>query len=205
MNDAAPIRIMIADDHTVVRQGLSALITNCNYWLIQIQQPADLEANGRHTEMMATEVIPAIQQSTTTHARVVLAGTDFKSREVLIDLLRQKGLEILLSSSLTETRSLLAHEDTALVICHATSSNGDFRRILRSVVGNGSKVPVIVCTDFYEPRLYLEAMELGAFDYFAYPYYRDGVEWVVSNALQEVLNNGGMCCEGRAASESVSC
>jgi DNA-binding NtrC family response regulator len=32
--------------------------------------------------------------------------------------------------------------------------------------------------------LYLEAMELGAFDYFTYPYYRDGVEWVVGNALR---------------------
>jgi DNA-binding NtrC family response regulator len=89
------------------------------------------------------------------------------------------------SSSMNETKLLLAQEDTALVICQASFSDGDFRDLLRVAVRNGSKVPVIVCTDFYDPSLYLEAMELGAFDYLASPYYRDGVEWVVGNALRE--------------------
>jgi len=115
---------------------------------------------------------------------VVLAGSDIKSEELLISLLRQKGLVPIPSSSLQETLYLLTRRETALAICHASPRDGTFRELLGSL-GGGSKVPVVVCADFYDPRLYLEAMELGAFDYFTYPYYRDGVEWVIGNALRQ--------------------
>ncbi len=143
--------------------------------------------------MTSTSLIPEVVQSASKRLRVVLAGTDFKSQEVLASLLRQSGLEPIPSFSMNDTESLLAQEDTALVICHGRSGDGDFRDLLRVAVRNGSKVPVVVCADFYDPRLYLEAMELGAFDYFTYPYYRDGVEWVVTNALKEGLKNGHTC------------
>jgi DNA-binding NtrC family response regulator len=119
--------------------------------------------------------------------KVVLAGTDIQSEESLIGLLRQKGLVPIPSSSLKETQYLLARGETALAICHASSKDGTFRDLLKSL-GSSSKVPVIVCADSYDPHLYLEAMELGAFDYFTYPFYGDGVEWVVGNALRQVSN-----------------
>jgi DNA-binding NtrC family response regulator len=144
------------------------------------------EIGGRQTEMIQTELIPKIEQCTREQARVVVACTNRKNLEVLIGLLRQSGLEPIPASSVNETKLLLAQEETAFVICQASFSDGDFRDLLRVAVRNGSNVPVIVCTDFYDPPLYLEAMELGAFDYLACPYYRDGVEWVVGNALKEV-------------------
>jgi len=113
---------------------------------------------------------------------VVLAGAYIKSEEDLISLLRQNGLVPVPSSSLKEAQFLLERKETAIAICHASSSDGSFRDILRAA-RDGSKVPVIVCADVYDPHLYLEAMDLGAFDYFTYPYYKDGVEWVVGNAL----------------------
>jgi len=115
---------------------------------------------------------------------VVLAGSDIKSEDFLISLLRQKGLVPIPSSSLKETLYLLTRRETALAICHASPRDRTYRELL-SCLGSGSKVPVVVCADFYDSRLYLEAMELGAFDYFTYPYYRDGVEWVVGNALRQ--------------------
>jgi DNA-binding NtrC family response regulator len=143
------------------------------------------ELDRRRTEMIRAKLIPEIEQCTKKQIRVVVACTDLKNQEGLIGLLRQIGLESIPSSSVNATNFLLAQEDTALVICQASFSDGDFRDVLRVAVRNGSKVPVIVCTDFYDPPFYLEAMELGAFDYLASPYYRDGVEWVVGNALKE--------------------
>jgi DNA-binding NtrC family response regulator len=156
--------------------------------------------------MTLTSLFEEVEQPTKKRLRVVLASSDFKSQEALIRLLQQRGLEPIPSSSLEETKFLLAQTDAALVICHATSGDGAFREVLRLAARNGSKVPVIVCTDFYEPHLYLEAMELGAFDYIAYPYYRDGVEWVVGNALNQVANTGRNSYKAeRAEYESVSC
>ena len=125
---------------------------------------------------------PKHKQSKRLH--VVLAGSDIQSEESLISLLRQKGLVPIPSSSLKEAQYLLARNETALAICHASSKDGTFRDLLKSR-GSSSKVPVIVCADSYDPGLYLEAMDLGAFDYFTYPYYRDGVDWVVGNALRQ--------------------
>lgn len=135
--------------------------------------------------MIPTRLIPGIEQFTRKQVCVVVACTERENQEILIGLLRQIGLKPIPASSLNETKLLLAQEDTALVICQTSFSDGDFRELLRLAVRNGLRVPVIVCADFYDPPLYLEAMELGAFDYLAYPYHREGVEWVVGNALKE--------------------
>ena len=123
------------------------------------------------------------RQSSKRPRHVVLAGNDILSQEDLIDLLKRKGLQPVPSSSLKEAQFLLGRHDTVLAICHASSTDGSFRDLL-GALGKSSKVPVIVCGDFYDPRLYLEAMELGAFDYLTYPYHSEGVDWVVRNALE---------------------
>jgi DNA-binding NtrC family response regulator len=134
-------------------------------------------------------LFPSIQQLK--GLRVVLAGVDFSGREALMSLLKQNGLEPVPACSLQEAEHLLAQRGTAIAICHATCEGclSDFLR------ANRSSVPVIVCADFYEPRLYLDAMEQGAFDYLIQPYYREGVEWVIANALQRVLNSGDCASE----------
>jgi DNA-binding NtrC family response regulator len=139
-------------------------------------------------EMIPAKSIPEIERSEGRHARVVVACTDCTNREVLVGLLRQSGFEPIPSSSLQETKQWLAQEETALVMCQERFCDGDFRDLLRVAVRDRSKVPVIVCSNFYDPPLYLEAMELGAFDYLASPYNRDGVEWVVGNALKETFS-----------------
>jgi len=117
---------------------------------------------------------------------VVLVGSDIRSHKLLISLLRDIGRVRVPSSSLKETQRLLRREP-ALAICQASSSDGTFRELL-GALRSGSRVPVIICGDSYDPRLYVEAMNLGAFDYFdyfTYPYYNDGVETVVDNALRQ--------------------
>jgi len=140
--------------------------------------------------MTPLSLIPKPEHAQKKPLYVVLAGSDIKSEELLIGLLRQKGLVPIPSSSLKETLYLLKRGETALAICHASPRDGTFRELLGSL-GSGSKIPVIICSDFYDSRLYLEAMELGAFDYFTYPFYRDGVEWVVGNALRQASKHAG--------------
>jgi len=120
--------------------------------------------------------------------RAVLACSDARTQDELSDLVREKGLEPFRSVSFAQTQFLLSEPDTALVVCQATFSDGDFRDLLRAAAENGSGVPVVVCADFYEPGLYLEAMELGAFDYIVDPYHREGVEWVLANAIKEAVS-----------------
>ena len=135
--------------------------------------------------MIPAKLIPEIEQPTRKQFRVIVACADCKNRQVLVSLLRQRGVDPIPASSLEETKLLLARGESALVICQASFSDGNFRDLLRVAFQNGSKVPVIVCMDFYDPPVYLEAMELGAFDCLACPCHRDWVEWVVGNALKE--------------------
>jgi len=153
---------------------------------------------GRQTEMIPAKLIPELEQLTRNQVRVIVACADCKNREVLVSLLRQRGLDPTPASSLNETKLLLAREETALVMCEASFSDGDFRDLLRVAFQNGSRIPVIVCMDFYDPPVYLEAMELGAFDCLACPCHRDGVEWVVGNALKEASVAGRALSVGSA-------
>ena len=132
---------------------------------------------------MPLGLIPQSSHSSKRPRHAVLVGNEILSEEELIALLKQKGLKPVPSSSLKEAQFLLDRRETVLAICHASSTDGTFRDLL-GTVGKGSRVPVIVCGDIYDPRLYLEAMELGAFDYFTYPYHSEGVEWIVRKALQ---------------------
>jgi len=133
---------------------------------------------------MPPYVVPGIIHSSGRSLEVVLAGNHIPSRQDLINLLKQKGLEPVAFSSVNEAQSLLDCQNRVLAICHAGSSKGPFRDLL-GAVGKGSKVPLIVCGDFYDRRLDLEATDLGAFDCFTSPFHSDVVDWVVRNALQE--------------------
>jgi len=132
---------------------------------------------------MPTGLVSGDAHSSKKPRHAVLVGNDILSEEDLIGLLKQKGLQPVPSSSLKEAQFLLDRRETVLAICHASSKDGTFRDLL-GAIGKSSKVPVIVCGDHYDPRLYLEAMELGAFDYVTYPYHSEGVEWIVGNALR---------------------
>ena len=148
--------------------------------------------------MIPPNLIPKPEYTRKRPLYVVLVGSDIQGEHLLISLLREKGLVPVPCSSLKETQFLMARRETALAICHASPNDGTFRELLRAL-GSGSRVPVVVCADSYDPRLYLEAMDLGAFDYFTYPYHKDGVEWVVGNALRQASKYAGSLPDGESA------
>jgi DNA-binding NtrC family response regulator len=44
--------------------------------------------------------------------------------------------------------------------------------------------PVIVCAPLFDPAVYLDVMNRGAFDFMAYPYRTDEVNWILDTAFR---------------------
>jgi DNA-binding NtrC family response regulator len=123
---------------------------------------------------------------------VILACNDFASQEILRSVLTHNRFEALHASYLGEAKLLLSQTAPAMVICQANFSDGDFRDLLKYAAEIRSRTPIIVCADHYDPRQYIDAIQLGAFDYFAYPCQPEAIEWAVTGALKEALNDDGV-------------
>ena len=136
--------------------------------------------------MTLFDLIPIEKRPGEMRGRVVLAGPGFVGQPALIMALKQVGLEPVFAGSRDEVAELIAEGDAVLVLCHASFSDGRLREVLAATVRDGWEIPLIVCADFYEPRVYLDSMEAGAYDYITYPYDRR-TEWVIGNGLREGL------------------
>jgi DNA-binding NtrC family response regulator len=112
-----------------------------------------------------------------------VACTDPEIRQLLFSMLKEFGVEPALSETLDDTKALLTRGEAAVAFVQPRFSDGSFRDVLGAADGQKSKVPVIICSEFYDKELYIEAMGLGAFDYLALPYRREEVAWIVNNAL----------------------
>jgi DNA-binding NtrC family response regulator len=125
------------------------------------------------------------------HKQAVVACADPAIREALISVLSECGLQPVMSPTLDGARELLAHEETAMVFSQPRFKEGSFKELLRAADGSKFRIPVVVCSEFYDKDLYIEAMAMGAFDDLAFPYRREEVAWVVNNALNWARRFGG--------------
>jgi DNA-binding NtrC family response regulator len=112
-----------------------------------------------------------------------VACADPEIRQRLLSVLSEFGLQPVLPETLDDAKGLITQEETVMAFVQPRFSDGNFQEILRAANGPRSGVPVIVCSEFYDKELYIEAMSLGAFDYLAFPYRREDVAWVVNNAV----------------------
>ena len=119
--------------------------------------------------------------------RILLALPDHESRRVLASLLPRCGIEPIFASTVSETRALLCREPIALALCGTRLADGSFRDVLREARTARESVPVIVASPVHDAHLYLEAMNLGAFDFVAAPYRQHEVERIIRCALRESL------------------
>ena len=72
-----------------------------------------------------------------------------------------------------------------LVVCEDTLADGSFRNVLYTLKLAGSRIPLVVCSLLAEMAEYLEAMELGAFDFIAHPFCRVELERIINRALHQ--------------------
>jgi DNA-binding NtrC family response regulator len=108
---------------------------------------------------------------------------DPEIRQRLLSVLSEFGLQPVLPETLDDAKGLLTQEETAVAFVQPKFSNGSFQDLLRAADDRRSRVPVIVCSEFYDKDLYIEAMSQGAFDYLAFPYRREEVEWAINSAV----------------------
>jgi len=116
--------------------------------------------------------------------RPLVAIADPESREALIQDLDVCGLKQVFCSTIGEVRALLAAEATDVLFCDPAFANSIFDDLPRAASSGESRARVIVCSRLYDPAVYLDVMNRGAFDFIVYPYRTDDVKWVVGTALR---------------------
>lgn len=133
--------------------------------------------------MKQAKTIPKSKPPAINRRQAIVACNNPGLRQLLITVLREFGIQPVLSETLDDLRVLLAQEETVMVFSPPKFRQGSFREVLGTADGSGSKVPVVVCSEFFDRNLYVETMQLGAFDYLASPCRREDVDWVVNNAV----------------------
>ena len=135
--------------------------------------------------MITPEGEPAARNRT----RAIVACTGPEIRQLLLSAVSEFRLQPVLSETLDDAKVLLTWDGTAMAFSQPRFSGGTFQEVLRAADGPGSRGPVIVCSEFYDKDLHIEAMSPGAFDYLAFPYGREEVAWIVNNAVNGSLQS----------------
>ena len=102
--------------------------------------------------------------------QVLVVGSDVGNRTALVNILEECGLEPVIASNVEETRTILARRPTHVVFCEDNLPDGSFREILRLVKATRPESQVVVSSKLGGVDEYIEAMNLGAFDFIAPPY-----------------------------------
>jgi len=133
--------------------------------------------------MTQAQITPIHKLAPPYRLQAIVACSDLGIQKLLVQVLRELGLQPLLSESLEEIRRFLSEEETVVVFSQLTVGDHGFQEVLRAADDPRWKVPVVVCSEIYDENLYVDVMSVGAFDYLALPSAWDEVEWVVHNAL----------------------
>lgn len=114
--------------------------------------------------------------------QVLVVGSDVGNRSALVDILEECGLEPVIASNVKETGNILARRPTHVVFCEDNLPDGSFREILRLVKATRPESQVVVSSKLGGVDEYIEAMNLGAFDFIVPPYRDADVVSVIDSA-----------------------
>jgi len=130
------------------------------------------------------------------HALIALS--DPEKSKLLTEIIAQYGMDIALATTVGETRAVLSQRSIDVIFCQASLIDGTYCNVLRAAEGAKCKIPVVVCSRFYDRDLYIEAMSLGAFDFITFPCCHAEINWIVRHALGRV-NASSLGANGHAA------
>jgi DNA-binding NtrC family response regulator len=122
------------------------------------------------------------RRQTVSWIQVLVVGSDVVKRTALVDILEECGLEPVIASNLEETRNILARRPMHVVFCDDNLTDGGFREVLRLVKAATPEIQVVVSSRLADVDEYIEAMNLGAFDFIAPPYRGTEIISVVDSA-----------------------
>ena len=116
--------------------------------------------------------------------QVLVTGCDAGQRTALFNMLEEYGLQPMIAANVEETRRILERRPMHLVFCDDKLPDGGFREILCLVKANRPEVQVVVSSMLADVHEYIEAMNLGAFDFIAPPYRSSEIISVVDGAYR---------------------
>jgi len=114
--------------------------------------------------------------------QVLVVGSDVGKRSALVNILEECGLEPVIASNLVEALDILARRPMHVVFCEENLSDGGFREILRLVKSARPEIQVVLSSMLRDVEEYIEAMNLGAFDFITPPYRATQIISVVNGA-----------------------
>jgi DNA-binding NtrC family response regulator len=132
--------------------------------------------------MKAVEATPGIGRSVISRW-VLIAFDESEDRETLTRIVAECGWRPMPCSTLKEAKALLASQSISLVFCQQGLQGGGWFRLFRAASSGARSVPIIVCSRVVDMDSYLDAMEVGAYDFMVRPYCKRDVQWVAEGAL----------------------
>lgn len=130
---------------------------------------------------------------TAPHCEVLAASADPQSRLVLASVLSQWGLELICSSTVSNTNAILARQPVPLLFCEERLADGTFRDVLGAAKLMKSRLHIVVSSPMDDEKRW-EAIQLGAFEVIPFPCRAADVQRVVFHS---------MCDDGENADDST--
>jgi len=114
--------------------------------------------------------------------QVLVTGCDAGKRTALLNMLEEYGLEPMIASNVEETRQILERRPLHVVFCEDKLPDGGFREVLCLVKASRPEIQVVLSSMLGDVHEYIEAMNLGAFDFVAPPYRSSEIASIVDGA-----------------------
>ena len=104
-------------------------------------------------------------------------------RPSLLEVLESCGIDVLPVCDCNEARRMLKTQpQVQVVLTDGALPDGDWRRVLEIVAEDHPNVEVVVCSRLGDHRLWIDALEWGAYDLVAEPYQREEIQRIVEAA-----------------------
>lgn len=144
----------------------------------------------------------------TQNTRVLVVDDDAGIRYTLSEILRDSGLDVALAENGQQALDLLRTSPFDLVITDLRMTPVDGLELLRVIRAEQPRLRVVMITAHGSERHAVEAMRLGAYDYFRKPFELDELMAVVHRALEVVRlssENERLQGENRLSQAMVFC
>jgi two-component system response regulator HydG len=109
------------------------------------------------------------EEAATPKAKLLVVDEDLRDMCEYCGMLRERGYQVHCVCSYAEGTACLNRETVDLVIISQGSPAFEGRRVVERAIEKDRRIPVLVLARSAEMNCYLEAMQLGAFDYLEKP------------------------------------
>jgi DNA-binding NtrC family response regulator len=103
-------------------------------------------------------------------------------RPPLLEALESCGIEVLPVCGFNEAQQILGTQPVQVVLTDTALPDGDWRRLLEIVVRGCSKIEVVVCSRFGDPKLWLDVLDAGGYDVLVQPYECEEIKRILESA-----------------------